>query len=60
MRFAAIHKWLFIITTGGCLLGSGCPDGTQLRNELADAASSLIGDLAILFISSAFSTTFGI
>ena len=47
--FSSVRKWLFIIASGSCLLGSGCPNADEIKNIFADAvegtATTVITDL---------------
>ena len=47
--FSSVRKWLFIIASGACLLGSGCPNADEIKNLFADSvevvASTIITDL---------------
>ncbi|UCD30115.1 MAG: hypothetical protein JSV03_06490 [Planctomycetota bacterium] len=57
MRIAVIRWWLFVIASGGCLLGTGCPNTDQLKNVLADSIGDFANDVVGLVISGFFTST---
>ncbi len=54
--YSSVRKWLFLIASGACLLGSGCPNSDELKNVFADSVESVANTVIINFISGIFGT----
>ena len=61
MRGTIIRKWLFVVTSGGMLLGAGgCPDSNQALTASSNAVQGIINTLFGIWVSNGVNTAFGV